>query len=253
MRRLALILVMLAMAATMSLGAASARADQRVLVFAAASTRDAMEDAIRAFPQARIKGVYAATSALSRQILDGAPASIFLSANTAWANALEKAGVLETRQNFLRGRLVLVAPSTEPPRLPINRAADIALALAGGRLAMAETRSVPAGIYGRQALTELGVWKVLENQVARAPNARAALLLVERGEAPLGIVYATDALASADVTVAWSIPSTAHDPIVYPLAQIKTAEANADAAAFFEFLASPRGRRIFARHGFETD
>lgn len=253
MRRLALILAMLAMAATTSLGTASARAGQPVLVFAAASTRDAMEAAIRAFPEARVRGVYAATSALSRQILDGAPASIFLSANKAWADELAKAGIFKKRRDFLGNRLVLIAPADTPPAPPVHQASDIPAALLGGRLAMAETRSVPAGMYGRQALTALGVWNAVENQIAPTANVRAALLLVERGEAPLGVVYATDAQASAAVSIAWSIPSTAHDPIVYPLALMNTAEGGDDAAAFFAFLASPDGRRIFARHGFETD
>jgi molybdate transport system substrate-binding protein len=253
MRRFVPILAMLAMAATVSLAASSTRAGERVLVFAAASTRDAMEEAIRAFPEISITGVYAATSALSRQILDGAPASIFLSANRDWADVLDKAGALSGREDFLRNSLVLAAPSAAPPRAPINRATDIPAALAGGRLAMAETRSVPAGIYGRQALTALGVWDALESRLAQASNVRSAVLMVERGEAPLGIIYATDVRASANVSAVWPIPSTAHDPIVYPLALVKSASQDADAAAFFAFLASPAGRRIFQRHGFETD
>lgn len=253
MRHHVLILVMLAMAATMSLGTAPARAEQPVLVFAAASTRDAMEDAIRAFHGTWIKGVYAATPALARQILDGAPASIFLSANTAWAAELRNAGLLVKRQDFLRNSLVLVAPSATPPTSPISQAADIPAALAGGRLAMADFRSVPAGIHGRQALSRLGIWGAIENHIAQASNARTALLLVERGEAPLGVVYATDSQASSDVSVVWPIPPTAHDPIVYPLALLGTAEENPDAGAFFAFLASPKGRRIFARRGFGTD
>jgi molybdate transport system substrate-binding protein len=253
MRRLAPILVMLTTVATMSAGAFSAWAGERVLVFAAASTRDAMEDAIRAFPQASVNGVYAATPALARQILDGAPASIFLSASRAWADIIEDAGALLKRRDFLRNRLVLIAPAAEPPDRRIEQAADIPEALAGGRLAMADTRSVPAGIYGRQALTALGAWSSVGRRVARASNARTALLLVERGETPLGIVYRTDALASPEVSTVWSIPSTAHDPIVYPLALVRTAESNPDAIAFLEFLASTKGRRIFERHGFETD
>ncbi len=117
---------------------------------------------------------------------------------------------------------------------------------------MAGTRSVPAGIYGRQALSRLGVWRAVEDRIAETSNARTALLLVERGEAPLGIVYASDARAAA-VTVVWHIPASTHDPIIYPLARIRSDNAASDAEAFLAFLLSPVGRAIFRRHGFETD
>lgn len=275
MRRLALILATLAVAASASL----ASAKEPVLVFAAASTRDAMQDAIAAFEasgtpsgtsggtsrEAPIKGVYAASSALARQILDGAPASIFLSANIAWADVLDDAGRLEDRRDFLRNRLVIAAPVAAAgavaagvaPAPAISKADDIVQALGDNRLAMGETRSVPVGQYGRQALINLGVWEVLRGRVARASNARTALLLVERGETPLGIVYASDARASSLVTPVWSIPSDSHAPIVYPLALVRSDDAKAPAVtvhakAFMGFLASPTGRAIFSAHGFEV-
>jgi molybdate transport system substrate-binding protein len=253
MRRLATILVTLVIAATFDFSPASARAEKSVLVFAAASTRDAMEEVIEAFRGGQVKGVYASTAALSRQILDGAPASIFLSASKAWADVLQKAGVLAKRTDFLRNRLVLVAPKAIGAENPINVPGDIPKVLAGGRLAMAETRSVPAGIYGRQALTNLGLWDDLEMSVAGSPNVRVALLLVERDETPLGIVYATDARASEKVATVWSFPATTHEPIIYPLALINSSQTSTVAIAFLEFLSSPRGREIFRHHGFETD
>jgi molybdate transport system substrate-binding protein len=249
MRRLAFILATLAVLA--SAGVASAR--EPVLVFAAASTRDAMEEVIAAFEGADVKGVYAASSALARQILDGAPASVFLSANTAWADELDKAGLLAERRDFLRNRLVVVAPRTAAAGLSITKATDISKALGEERLAMGGIRAVPVGVYARQALVNLGVWDDLRDRVAQASNARAALLLVERGEAPLGIVYATDARASADIRAIWEIPAKAHDPIVYPLALLETALTNPDAIAFSRFLASPKARAIFLRHWFEVD
>jgi molybdate transport system substrate-binding protein len=249
MCRLVLILATLVLAATSGL----ARAGDTVLVFAAASTRDAMEDAITAFAHSELKGVYAASPALARQILDGAPASLFLSANTAWMDAVDKAGLLTGRSDFLRNRLVLVAPANAPSAKPITAASEIEIALGNGRLAMAETRSVPAGLYGRQALTRLKVWDTLSGRIAEASNARTALLLVERGETPLGIVYATDARVSKSVSVAWQFPETAHDPIVYPLARVKSAKTDPGTEAFHAFLLSPAGRDIFRRHGFETD
>ncbi|MDA9975744.1 molybdate ABC transporter substrate-binding protein [Alphaproteobacteria bacterium] len=253
MRRVVPILVALALTVTICFGASRVSAEQQVLVFSAASTRDAMEEAIRAYPGKGIRAVYAASSALARQILDGAPASIFLSASKPWADAVDQTGILASRRNFLRNSLVLVSPLGALLSRPILNAEDILPALDGGRLAIAETRSVPAGIYGREALTSLGVWKGLESRIAQAANVRVALLLVERGETPLGLVYQTGALASKAVSTVWRIPESAHSPIVYPLAFIKSAADNPDATGFHTFLISAKGRRIFARHGFQMD
>ena len=258
MRCFALILATLACTASPVATSATAIAGQAVLVFAAASTRDAMDAAIQAYPDVDIskidiRGVYAATSALSRQIIDGAPASIFLSANQAWTDQLEKAGLLRDRRKFLRNSLVLIAPKSTPRPSPITSAADIIPALSAGRLAISETRGVPAGIYARQALETLRVWPNLKNRLAQTANVRGALLLVERGEAPLGLVYRTDALASPEVVEIWAVPASAHAPIVYPLALLATPTNNPKAAEFFTFLTSPAGRKIFAAHGFETD
>lgn len=259
MHRLAFILATLAVLASSSVvigifpASNQAAARQPVLVFAAASARDAMEDAIAAFDGEPVKGVYAASSALARQIMDGAPASIFLSANRAWTDQLETSGLLVERHDFLRNQLVLVAPENTAAGVSISNAADISPALGDGRLAMGDIKSVPVGVYGRQALIKLGVWDGLQNRIAQASNARTALLLVERGEAPLGIVYATDARASSQVRPVWPIPREAHDPIVYPLALVRGAATSPDAVAFLRFLTSPQGRAIFVRHGFEAD
>ena len=258
MRCFALILATLACTASPVATSATAIAGQAVLVFAAASTRDAMDAAIQAYPDVDIskidiRGVYAATSALSRQIIDGAPASIFLSANQAWTDQLEKTGLLQDRRKFLRNSLVLIASKSTPRPPPITSPTDIILALSSGRLAIAETQGVPAGIYARQALETLRIWPSLKDRLAQTANVRAALLLVERGEAPLGLVYRTDALASPEVIEIWAVPTSAHTPIVYPLALLETPADNPKAAAFFAFLTSPAGRNIFAEHGFEKD
>ena len=258
MRRFALILATLACTASPVVTAATAMAGQAVLVFAAASTRNAMDAAIQAYPgidnprvdipRVDIRGVYAATSALSRQIIDGAPASIFLSANQAWTDQLEKADLLHERRNFLRTSLVLITPKSNPQPPSITAPGDIIPALS-----IAETQGVPAGIYARQALETLRLWPNLKDRLAQTANVRAALLLVERGETPLGLVYRTDALASPAVTEIWTVPASAHAPIVYPLALLAAPADNPQAAAFFAFLTSAAGRKIFAAHGFETD
>jgi molybdate transport system substrate-binding protein len=253
MRRFVTILATLALAASLTTPVETARAGETVLVFSAASTRDAMEEAIKAFPGADIRGVYAATPALARQILDGAPASIFLSASRAWTDELEKAALIAERRDFLRNRLVLIAPSTSPHAGGLKSVSDISAALGGGRLAIAETKAVPAGIYARQALTSLGIWNAVQDSLAPTANVRAALLLVERGETPLGIVYDSDARASSLVTTVLAIPETAHDPIIYPLALLASQVGSTDAAAFFAFLLSHEGRRVFSAHGFETE
>lgn len=253
MRRFITILATLATAASLTAHVERALAGERVLIFSAASTRDAMEDAIGAFPEADIRGVYAATPALARQILDGAPASIFLSANQAWTDEIGKAGLIAKRRDFLRNRLVVIAPSSSGLVAPLKSAAEIPATLAGDRLAIAETTTVPAGIYARQALTNLGAWDAVQEGLAPTSNVRAALLLVERGEAPLGIVFGSDARASSLVRTVLAIPKTAHDPIIYPLALLASTAGSPDAAAFFAFLLSPQGRRIFAAHGFETE
>ena len=256
MRCIPVILIVLCLTASMLMMARASQAAERVLIFAAASTRDAVEAVIQAFPRdglTRIAGVYAATSALARQIVDGAPAALFLSANKAWMAHVSAAGVVAEQRDMVRNRLVLVAARGDASVTALTDATTIAALLNGGRLAVAETTGVPAGIYARQALKSLGIWEGLRGRLAQAPNVRVALLLVERGEAPLGLVYSTDARASRAVRPVWTVPAAAHEPIVYPLALLKSATTNPAAAALFSFLLSPDGRRIFADHGFEVE
>ena len=233
---------------------AAVQATDRVLVFAAASTREVVEAAIDAFAApstVRISGVYAASSALARQILSGAPASLFLSANTSWMERIAAAGLIARQAVVAGNRLVLVAPKSRPTPARLRSATDIAILLGDSRLAVAAVDAVPAGLYARQALTRLGVWNDLAARLAQASNVRAALLLVERRETALGLVYATDAHASAKVTTVWQVPDSAHDPITYPLALLTGDDAQA--AGFFRFLVSPAGQEIFVAHGFRMD
>lgn len=256
MRRTAVILVMLCLAASLFTMARAAWAQDRVLIFAAASTRDVVEAVIKAFPvdhPTRISGVYAATSALARQIVDGAPAALFLSASSVWMAEVAAAGMVGEQHPVARNRMVLITPRAASAGPTIKDAEDIKKALGNGRLALAETSAVPAGIYARQALRSLGVWPGLRDRLAQAANVRAALLLVERGEVPLGLVYRTDALASRMVENAWTVPASSHAPIIYQLALLSFAESNSVAAALYAFLLSPAGRRIFLDHGFELD
>lgn len=235
---------------------AQAQAGDRVLILAAASMRDAVEAVIASRPDpdvGPVDGVYAASSALARQVIDGAPAQLYLSANTAWMDAVEKAGLVADRAILAENRLVVIAPGTATPPPRVRDATDILRGLGDGRLAVAETGAVPAGLYAKQALTTLGVWEALAPRLAQASNVRTALLLVERGEAPLGIVYRSDALASKRVRAVWTFPADAHEPIRYPLALLTAGKDNPAARAFFAFLLSADGARILSDHGFGTD
>ncbi|MCJ2134353.1 molybdate ABC transporter substrate-binding protein [Methylobacterium sp. J-026] len=237
-----------------------ARAAEPVVVFAAASLKNALDDAAAAWTKesgktARIS--YAGSNALAKQIEAGAPADLFISADQAWMDYVERAGLLKpgSRVDLLRNALVLIAPGPE------NAGSDPQIALApdlgttlpkllgGGKLAMATIDAVPAGKYGKAALEKLGAWEAVKGQVAQAENVRAALLLVARGEAPLGIVYATDAAADSSVHVLATFPADSHPPIVYPASVIRDSH-NPDAAALLTALRSPAARGAFERQGF---
>lgn len=227
------------------------------LVLAAASLREALTEAahVWALAQSRAEPVlsFAGSSALARQILAGAPADIFISADEAWMTAVADKRLIrpETRQSFLGNRLVLIAPEASRAHISIAPGFPLAQLLGKGRLAMADPKAVPAGRYGAAALRALGVWNAVEPKVARAENVRAALALVGRGEAPFGIVYATDAQASDRVRVIGTFPESSHPPISYPIA-ILQGSTHADAESLRRFLTSARGQAIFARHGFST-
>ena len=221
-------------------------------VFAAASLKNALDE-IAATDSPRPIVVYGASSALARQIENGAPADVFISADLDWMDYLDKKRLVlrGTRRNLLGNRLVLIAPKTDPVKLQPAPGFAIAAALKGGRLALAEPGSVPAGKYAKAALETLGVWDQVARHVAAAENVRAALLLVARGEAPLGIVYQTDARAEPSVMVAGVFPAGTHPPIVYPAAALKAGKGGGQ--AFLERLATPQSRAIFEKHGFSVN
>lgn len=229
-------------------------AQQRApIVLAAASMQEAVNDAADAWTRQghpRPVLAFAASSALARQVEAGAPADLFVSADSEWMDELARRRLLApgTRAVLARGRLVVVA---RPGAASVNglRGAALGRVLARGPLAMADPASVPAGRYGQQALTRMGAWGTVAPRVVRAENVRAALALVERGAAPYGIVYATDARASARVQVAGVFPAASHAPIVYPIARLARSRST-EGEAFRRFLLSSAGQGILAHRGF---
>ena len=234
---------------------AGARAQPTALtVFAAASLKNALDDAntaYRAKSNLKVVASYAASSALVRQIEQGAPADVFVSADTDWMDyaAQRKLIRAETRFDLLGNRLVLIAPQgSRLGAVAIGPGFDLAALAGGGRVVTGDVRAVPAGRYAKAALERLGVWQVAEPRLAMAENVRAALSLVARGEAGLGIVYETDAKAEPAVKVIGTFPEDTHPPIVYPAAATTT--AHPAAREYLAFLRSPDAAAIFRRHGF---
>ncbi len=247
---------LLAALATAFGGMAAPRAQEVATIFAAASLTDALralgqEWQARGHPAPRLS--FAASSALARQIEQGAPADLFMSADEAWANYLQERNLLvnATRVSPIGNALVLVAPADAARAVVLARGTDL-LALLGpnGRIATGDPAHVPAGRYARAALTWMGQWEAVAPRLARADNVRAALLLVERGEAPLGIVYATDAAASQRVRVLGTFPPGSHEAITYPFALTRRAEGHAQARALLAFLAGPEAAPTWQRFGF---
>lgn len=225
-----------------------------VLLFAAASLQTAIDELTPAIARATgvtVKTSYAASSALARQIEAGAPADVFISADEEWMDYLSARQLVrhESRVDLLGNRLVLIAPATAPrSSLKIAPGFALAAALGNGRMAVADPASVPAGKYARAALMSLGVWDSVATRLAPAENVRAALLLVSRGETPLGIVYATDAAADRGVVVVDTFAESTHPPIVYPAALTRT--ASADAGRVLAFLRGGVASSVFVRQGF---
>jgi len=259
-----LLLVVLAGPATH--GAAAQGRD--LLVFAAASLKNALDDVNAEYQRQTGRKVvvsYAASPTLAKQIELAAPADVFISADLDWMDYLAQRRVIkpETRRNLLGNRLVLAGPretrrgglggAVGAPQLQldvtIRPGFPLATLLGGGRLAMADPDSVPAGKYGKAALEHLGVWSSVQARIARAENVRAALALVSRGEAPFGIVYQTDAATDPKVKVVGFFPEDTHPPIVYPIAAIAGSTAPTT-AAYLEFLRSPTARPLFEKQGF---
>jgi molybdate transport system substrate-binding protein len=234
-------------------GPTMARADQ-VVVFAAASMTTALSEIEAGFEAATgydLVVSLAGSSALAQQIRQGAPADIFISASIDWMDVVAAEGLIDqdSRFDLLGNRLVLIAHGRDAAPVAIGPGLDLAALLGEGRLAMALVDAVPAGIYGKAALTHLGLWEAVSGHVAQTDNVRAALALVALGAAPYGIVYASDAMAADNVTIIGPFPAESHPPIRYPVAAL----AGRDGAAVAAFLAYLRGdaaRAVFARHGF---
>ncbi len=225
-----------------------------ITVFAAASTTNAAQEAGRLFEKMEkvdIRFSFASSSTLARQIHQGAPAQVYISANTKWMNYLVKNQLIQpkTLTDLLGNRIALITPLTCKTKFPLEPGTDLSGILGQEKLAMGDPDHVPAGIYGKQALAFLGMWEAVARKTARTKDVRAALALVERGEAPLGLVYATDAAISKKVKVAVLFPEHSHPPIVYPAALVKGL-ATPEAEAFLKFLKGPEASAIFLAHGF---
>jgi molybdate transport system substrate-binding protein len=247
----------LGLVAAMALGMLSipAAAQSRdVLVFAAASLKDALDDITGQYQRETGKQVrvsLAGSPTLAKQIENGAPADIFISADLDWMDYLAQRNLIQvsTRKNLLGNKLVLIAPQDSTAQAKIQTGFPLAKLLAGGKLSMADTATVPCGKYGKASLEKLGVWASVAGEVVQAENVRAALALVARKEAPLGIVYQTDATVEPKVKVVGVFPADTHPPIIYPIA-LTTGSMNPDAAAFLAYLESPRARPLFEKQGF---
>ncbi len=240
------------LAAALTCTQAQAQA-QDLTVFAAASLKDALQEVTAGYEAKTGSTVYlsfAGSSVLARQIEQGAPADVYISANTDWMDWLEEAGLIaaDTRFDLLRNTLVLIRSGADAVEMNLTPDTDLAGMLGDGRLAMALVDAVPAGIYGKAALTSLGLWPGVADKVAQTDNVRAALALVALGEAPLGIVYATDAMAEPRVSAIATFPESSHPPIVYPAAAVQG--SGAPAAAFLSHLRTPLSRAVFERLGF---
>jgi molybdate transport system substrate-binding protein len=231
---------------------------QELTVFAAASLTDAMKDVSVQWAQAGhqpLRMSFGSSSTLARQIEQGAPANLFASADEKWMDYLadKKLIVLETRKDLLGNDLVLVVSADTPQHVTIGPNFNLVGMLGpNGRVATGDPAHVPVGIYAEQALKKLGIWDAVSPHLARTADVRAALLLVERGEAPAGIVYATDAAVSKAVMIAGTFPADSHDPVSYPFAVTKSGDAP-EAHTLMTFLAGPQARAIFDKRGFKVE
>jgi molybdate transport system substrate-binding protein len=241
-------------AAALMAAVPAAHAEDKVIVFAAASLKDGL-DAVNKACEADVGEAatvsYAASSALAKQIEGGAPADVFISADLDWMKYLsdKKLTKPDTEVKLLGNQIVLVAPKDSTVETKIDKGFDLAKLVGDGKLAMGDFKAVPAGTYGKAALESLGVWSSVEGKVAQAENVRAALKLVSTGEAPLGIVYATDAHADKGVKVVGTFPEDSHPPIIYPVAQIADSK-DKDTPAFLKCLQSAKAAELFRDQGF---
>jgi len=245
------------MAALFVLGISGSRGED-VTVFAAASTTNALSEVAELYaasdsPGQEVRLVFAASSTLAMQISKGAPADLFLAANPAWMGYLaERQAILpESRRDLLGNRLVLIAPADSRLQIAIGPGLPLVEALGDGRLAVGDPAHVPAGIYAKAALETLGVWQAVAPRTARAANVRAALALVDRGEAAAGIVYQSDVAIGRRTRVAAIFPVSSHPPITYQLALVAGSNLSG-AKRFYRFLLGPEAGAIFRKHGFLT-
>lgn len=225
-----------------------------IIVFAAASLKEALDEQARAFEKRTgdtVVASYAGSNVLAKQIEAGAPADLFISADLDWMDYVSDRRLVAagSRVTLLENSLVLIAPSSSKADLKIAPGFNLAAAIGNDRLAMGNPDTVPAGKYGKAALSALGVWLSVERRVARADNVRAALALVARGEAPLGIVYRTDALADSGVRIIGTFPAGSHPPILYPAAVIATS-TSPSARALLEYLRSAPAAAVWTKYGF---
>src|SRR5580693_7411354 len=231
---------------------------QELTVFAAASLTDAMKDVSALWTKAGHPPLtlsFGASSTLARQIEQGAPAALFASADEKWMDYLAQKNLIaaDTRKDLLGNDLVLVVPADKPIHVTLGPDFDLmGLLGANGRLATGDPAHVPVGIYAEQALKKLGMWDSISPKLARTEDVRAALLLVERGEAPAGIVYATDAAVSKAVMIAGTFPADSHDPVSYPFAVTNSGDTQ-EARALLAFLTSPAVRAVFVQRGFKVE
>jgi molybdate transport system substrate-binding protein len=245
----------LGLALALSMVPGMAQAHDSVVVFAAASLKNALDEIAATWskdtgkPAPKIS--YAASSALAKQLEQGAPADLFISADLDWMDYAAGKNLIkaDTRFNLLGNKIVLIAPRDSKTTALAITGGDLAKALAGGKLSMGNVDAVPAGKYGKAALEKLGAWTSVKDSIAQAENVRAALLLVARGEAPLGIVYSTDAAAEPSVKIVAIFPANSHPPITYPAALTRESK-NADANSFLDFLRSAKARTVFEKQGF---
>jgi molybdate transport system substrate-binding protein len=224
-----------------------------ITVFAAASLTNVLQELADAFTKdsaIAVRFSFAASSALARQIENGSPADMFFSADLEWMDYLQARKLIQpaTRHDVLGNQLVLIAPAGSKVTLRIEPHFLLAAALGKGRLATGDPDSVPVGRYAKEALINLGVWDEVSARLVRADSVRSALAFVDRGEAALGIVYATDALIDKNVRVVGEFPSSSHMPIIYPIAL--TSAGGADAAKFLSFIRGPAGELVFKHYGF---
>ncbi|CAI1559196.1 Molybdate-binding periplasmic protein precursor [Serratia quinivorans] len=232
-----------------------ASAAEKVTVFAAASLTNALQDIATQYQKGKdvqVVSSFASSSTLARQIEQGAPADLFISADQQWMDyAIDKQQMVkDTRYTLLGNELVLIAAKdAKQAKITLDKQTDWTKLLNGGRLSVGDPDHVPAGIYAKEALQNLGAWTALEPKLARANNVRSAMTLVERGEAPLGIVYGSDAVASDKVSVVAIFPEDSHKPVEYPMAIVKGHQTPA-VSAFYSYLKSPEAAAIFKHYGF---